>query len=393
MDDSQRTPRLSLIKEIAQSIGAASGLPSVIEGAVQLVQGSFGVHHAAFLQVDAERGDLEMSACAGAFADLFPPHYRLRSDQGLVGWVCSHGGALLVNDVRSESRYEALPPGVVGTRSEVCVGVRVGEEVLGVLDVQSDRVDAFDANDMEVLETVGSQLGVAFENDRLYASIQQASADRRRADGALWESEKRFRAIAETADDAVVVFDSRENIFFWNPAAKSIFGYEAGETQGKVLDSIVSPRFREVLREEMGRVVARKKADLVGTTLEMGGIRKDGREFPIELSLATWRTKEEVFFTVIARDITQRKEVEAERERLIKELQDALTEIKTLRGIIPICASCKKVRDDEGYWEQVEVYVRDRSDAEFSHSLCPECAKELYGDFLTDEDIQRFEVK
>ena len=156
MDDSQRPhaqrARLSLIKEIAQSTGAASGLESVIEGAVQMTRESFGVHHTAFLQVDAERGDLEMSACAGAFADLFPPHYRLRSDQGLVGWVCSHGGTLVVNDVRSEDRYEALPPGVVGTRSEVCVAVGVGEEVMGVLDVQSDRVDAFDATDVEVLD-------------------------------------------------------------------------------------------------------------------------------------------------------------------------------------------------------------------------------------------------
>jgi len=110
-----------------------------------------------------------------------------------------------------------------------------------------------------------------------------------------------------------------------------------------------------------------------------------------QLSLATWRTREEVFFTVIARDISQRRQAEEERDRFIRELQDALAEIKTLRGIIPICSSCKKIRDDEGYWEQVEVYVRDRSEAEFSHSICPECAKKLYGDFLTDEEISGLE--
>jgi CheY-like chemotaxis protein len=69
---------------------------------------------------------------------------------------------------------------------------------------------------------------------------------------------------------------------------------------------------------------------------------------------------------------------EEERERLIRELEDALAEIKTLRGIIPICSSCKKIRDDEGYWHQVEVYIRDHSEAEFSHGICPECAKKLY---------------
>ena len=70
-----------------------------------------------------------------------------------------------------------------------------------------------------------------------------------------------------------------------------------------------------------------------------------------------------------------------ERENMIQKLQAALSEVKTLRGIIPICASCKKVRDDKGYWNQIESYVRDHSEAAFSHGICPECAKKLYPDF------------
>jgi phosphoserine phosphatase RsbU/P len=65
----------------------------------------------------------------------------------------------------------------------------------------------------------------------------------------------------------------------------------------------------------------------------------------------------------------------------VGELSRALAEIKTLRGIIPICASCKKIRDDQGYWSQVEVYVRDHTEAEFSHSMCPECMQKLYAEF------------
>jgi hypothetical protein len=78
---------------------------------------------------------------------------------------------------------------------------------------------------------------------------------------------------------------------------------------------------------------------------------------------------------VLIRDITDRKRAEQEREKLIAELQEALGNIKTLSGLIPICANCKKIRDDKGYWQQVEVYVRDHSEARFSHGLCPECAK------------------
>jgi hypothetical protein len=61
------------------------------------------------------------------------------------------------------------------------------------------------------------------------------------------------------------------------------------------------------------------------------------------------------------------------------ELQKALSEIKTLSGLLPICSSCKKIRDDKGYWNQIELYIRDRSEAEFSHGICPPCAEKLYG--------------
>ena len=72
-----------------------------------------------------------------------------------------------------------------------------------------------------------------------------------------------------------------------------------------------------------------------------------------------------------------------ERSRLI---ETALKDVKTLKGFIPICASCKKVRNDEGYWDQIEEYIRDRSDAEFSHGICPDCKKKLYPEFSEDEN-------
>jgi hypothetical protein len=78
-------------------------------------------------------------------------------------------------------------------------------------------------------------------------------------------------------------------------------------------------------------------------------------------------------------DISERRRAAEEREQMIDELKEALANVKTLRGLIPICASCKKIRDDKGFWSQVEVYVRDRSEAEFSHDICPDCMKKLYG--------------
>jgi PAS domain S-box-containing protein len=84
----------------------------------------------------------------------------------------------------------------------------------------------------------------------------------------------------------------------------------------------------------------------------------------------------------IGRDITTRKKAETEREQLIAELQEALADVKLLSGLVPICANCKKIRDDQGYWTQIESYIQDRSDAKFSHSICPDCAAKLYPNYI-----------
>jgi DNA-binding NtrC family response regulator len=79
--------------------------------------------------------------------------------------------------------------------------------------------------------------------------------------------------------------------------------------------------------------------------------------------------------------IQERKQADTEREKLIRELQKALANVKKLSGLIPICSSCKKIRDDKGYWNQLEKYLIEHSDAELSHGICPDCAKKLYPEY------------
>jgi hypothetical protein len=78
--------------------------------------------------------------------------------------------------------------------------------------------------------------------------------------------------------------------------------------------------------------------------------------------------------------IYKRKHMEKEREKLIADLQDAIAKVNTLKGLLPICANCKKIRDDKGRWEQIESYISKHSEAELTHSICPGCAKKLYPD-------------
>ena len=92
-------------------------------------------------------------------------------------------------------------------------------------------------------------------------------------------------------------------------------------------------------------------------------------------------------------DITQRKHIENEKEKLIKQLQEALAEIKDLQGIIPICSNCKKIRDDKGYWSQLESYFEKHTGADFSHSICPNCFDKLYGNEEWHREMKNKEKK
>ncbi len=97
--------------------------------------------------------------------------------------------------------------------------------------------------------------------------------------------------------------------------------------------------------------------------------------------------KEEVTGSLLVRSILyaiERKKMMVEREQLRQELEDALERVKLLSGFLPICRSCKKIRDDKGYWQQIELYIMNHSDVEFSHGICEECNKNLYPELFAD---------
>lgn len=107
---------------------------------------------------------------------------------------------------------------------------------------------------------------------------------------------------------------------------------------------------------------------------------KNGEEFPFEIYLGYALSQAGIVFSAVMVDISSQQKVEKERERLIDELKAALSRVKQLNGLLPICASCKKIRDDKGYWNQIESFIREHSKADFSHGICPDCANRLYPD-------------
>jgi hypothetical protein len=103
------------------------------------------------------------------------------------------------------------------------------------------------------------------------------------------------------------------------------------------------------------------------------------------MSMLPWSLAFAIFSAFVSYFYGKFKQTDEEKSKLIIKLQEALDRVKTLSGFLPICASCKKIRDDTGYWNQIEVYIRDHSEAEFSHALCPECATELYPSYYKNK--------
>ncbi|NOX37172.1 MAG: response regulator [Calditrichaeota bacterium] len=158
--------------------------------------------------------------------------------------------------------------------------------------------------------------------------LQEEIAERKLVEKALREKEMRLRAITQSANDAIITADTQGKIISWNKGAKQIFGYEEKEVLGKSLTILMPQRYRERHQKGLDRISKGGKYKVIGKTLELEGLKKDGTEFPIELSLATWKVGDQVYFTGIIRDITERKRAE-EALRKAKEVAEAASRAKS----------------------------------------------------------------
>jgi PAS domain S-box-containing protein len=210
---------------------------------------------------------------------------------------------------------------------------------------------------------------------RLTPAIERelAAAKSRHARVKAEEKLRTLAAIVECTDDAIFAKNMDGTIISWNRAAEEIFGYSTNEIIGRSVAMLFPRDKRDELIELMERI---KKGDPVGI-YESSRVRKDGVIIPVSTTISPIKDEDgnTVGASAITRDITERKRADEDRMRLIKELTEALRQVKTLKGLLPICASCKRIRDDKGYWQQVEIYITSRTDAAFTHGICPECAE------------------
>ena len=174
----------------------------------------------------------------------------------------------------------------------------------------------------------------------------------------------------------VIITDAQSNITYVNPSFFRMFGYA---NKSEVLGMNAALLFPgEEIRHFSDVQAVIDVSD--GNTEEFTVQTKDGGVCFVEVSSSIVRNTAGKIEGRMASfvDITRRKQLEQEQKNLIQKLQDALDKIKTLRGLIPICAACKNIRDDRGFWHQVEEYISQHSEAKFSHGVCPDCMKKLY---------------
>lgn len=207
-------------------------------------------------------------------------------------------------------------------------------------------------------------------------ALKNAELDHQRIEELLRDEISRWRILIEQSRDGIVVLDQDGKVYEANKRFADMLGYTVDEVNQLHVWDWDTQFSKEQLMEMLQTV------DFSGAHFETQQRRKDGTIIDVELSNNGTVYSGQKLILCLCRDITDRKRDEKERIKLIRELQEALAEIRTLKGILPICSYCKKIRDDKGYWEQIEVYIRDHSEAEFTHGLCPECAKKLYPDYF-----------
>jgi PAS domain S-box-containing protein len=196
--------------------------------------------------------------------------------------------------------------------------------------------------------------------------------ERKQAEEQLKDEVNRRRILVEQSRDGIVVLDQNGKVFEANQQYAQMLGYSMEEVQQLYVWDWDTQWTKEQL---LGKI---REVDETGDHFETYHRRKDGTYYDVEISTngSVYRGQKLVF--CVCRDTTERNRAQKEREKLIKELQEALKEIKTLRGILPICSFCKKIRNDKGYWEQVDVYIHKHLQADISHGICPECLKKHY---------------
>ncbi len=232
-----------------------------------------------------------------------------------------------------------------------------------------------------VFETVGLVLSIfmfagIYAIQPVFAEIMRTRDELRSSNEKLSLLSKEQRLLLEYSQDFIYRHDNKGIITYVSPAVEKITGYTPAEWLAHYSAHYTE---NEANRNGIQCTDEMLRTGKPGPSYRVEVRHKNGGSVWLEVNKQPYIVDNTVAGVIgVARNISKRVAIEEERENLIAELQDALASIKTLKGMLPICASCKKIRDDKGYWQQIEEYISEHSGAEFSHGICPDCLERLY---------------
>ena len=236
---------------------------------------------------------------------------ELRPNEELPGRVWHTGDPVWIEELNREAKLARLSEALrLGLRSALAFPIQSGRRTLGVIEFYSRGLKSKDTDLLESLRAIGSQIGQFIE--RTHAEEDMVASERRRA------------AVADAALDAIITIDAKGIILEFNPAAETIFGYTRDEVLGHTMaDMIIPPSLRAAHKRGLAHYQATGVSRVMNQRLEMTAMRKDGSEFPVELTITRIGSHGRPLFTGFVRDITERVRANQDRDRYVEELRQA----------------------------------------------------------------------
>lgn len=340
--------RLATQYAITRALAESDTLPQAAPRVLEAVCESLAWELGALWRVDNETKVLrcvETWHAASAQIPEFEEASRQRTfskGEGLPGRVWESGKPAWVTDIIANGNFpRAALAQKVGLHAAFAFPILLADEILGVMEFFTRDVREPDENLIEMMETVGSQIGQYIE--------------RKDAEESLRQSEDRFRTLAETASDAIIVIDEESRIVFINPAAETIFGHPLGEMMDHDLTMLMPDYLRHLHNAGVQRYLETGRRHINWEGYELPGLHKDGHEIPLEVSFSEYAKNGRRFFTGIVRDITDRRrsqESQSERVRLAAlgaDIGVALVQGDTTRDMLQRCAEALVLHLDAAF--------------------------------------------
>jgi PAS domain S-box-containing protein len=353
--------QLGVLNNLAHEIGGLLEAKDICKTVAQKLCEAFGYFNVAIFTVESRTpaphgaasatrrdgvcdnaGQLVLQHNAGAYETLVPAgEYRQALGQGIIGHVAETGKTLVVNDARQYPEFFELEG--MRIRSEAAFPLKIGERVIGVLNLDSELYNDFVENDIALLTTVSEQAAMAIEQARLFERIQQELAERKRAEQALRRSEEHFRLLIENASDVITIVNMDGTIRYESPSLERLLGYKPEELVGQYAFDFAHP-------DDLTRVL-----DVFQDAIQNPGATRSV-EFRFRHKNGSWLTLESIGKTIVddsgevrvivnSRDLTERKQIEAaleeERASLARRVEERTAELSAANAELARAARMK----------------------------------------------------